>query len=144
MANKMVFINLPVENLERSKAFFTALGYTFSPEYTDDKAACLVLDEGHVYSMLITKPFFQTFIQGTEIADATKVTEALLALTCESREEVDLMMEKVLSSGGAEARPASDYGWMYARAFTDLDGHIWETFFMDESKKPANPGAEAQ
>ncbi len=140
MAQRQVFINLPVSDLERSKAFFSALGYAFNPQFTDDKAACLVIDDGHIYAMLVTREFFKGFIPKTEIADATRVTEVLLALASESREEVDRLVETAKAHGGTEPRPAQDYGWMYGRAFTDPDGHIWEALYMDMTHVPANPG----
>lgn len=127
-----VFINLPIKDLEKSKAFFTALGYTFHPQFTDEKAGCLVIEEGNIYSMLIMEDFFKTFLPKTEIADAHRVTETLVALTCESREAVDSMLAKGLAAGGTEPRPAQDHGFMYVRALQDLDGHIWEYFWMDE------------
>lgn len=126
-----IFVNLPVKDLEKTKVFFAALGYAFDPKFTDDKAACMVISE-NIYAMLVAREFFKTFIK-TEISDATKVTEVLTALSVESREKVDEILEKALAVGGTEPRAAQDYGWMYGRAIQDLDGHIWEFMWMDET-----------
>lgn len=135
--NNMVFVNLPVEDLPRSKEFFAALGYEFNPQFTNDLAACMVISET-IYAMLLTKPFFQTFIPG-EIADAKKVTEALVCLSCDSRAEVDETICKAKAAGAVIHRPPQDHGFMYAHGFQDLDGHIWEYAYMDLAAAPATP-----
>lgn len=135
MATK-VFINLPVKDLERSKKFFTHLGYTFNQQFTDDKAACLILGE-NIYSMLITEPFFQTFTK-KKVSDASTSTEVLIALDADSREEVDDMVKKAVEAGGSVYREPDDHGWMYGHSFADPDGHQWEVLYMDE-KKLENP-----
>ena len=127
--NKHIFVNLPVKNLEKSKEFFTKLGYTFNPQFTDDKGACMVISDT-IFAMLLSEPFFKTFTK-KDISDATKTTEVLVALSVESKAEVDACLEKVLAAGGKEARDAQDHGFMYARSFEDLDGHIWEMVWMD-------------
>lgn len=127
---KQIFVNLPIKDLNRSVEFFTGLGFTFNPEFTDDKATCMIIGE-NIFAMLLTEEFFKTFLATTEVADATRVTEVLTALALESRAEVDMMMERALAAGGSEPRPAEDHGWMYSRAFQDLDGHIWEPFYAD-------------
>lgn len=119
--------------------FFGKLGFTFNEQFTDENAACMVIGE-NLYTMLLTEAFFQTFIT-KEIADTTKVTEVLNALSVESREEVDEMMAKALEAGANEPREPQDQGFMYSRAFEDLDGHIWEVFYMDMSQAPQTPGA---
>lgn len=134
MATK-IFVNLPVKNLEKSKEFFTKLGYSFNPQFTNDKGACLIINEGSIYAMLLQEEFFKTFTN-KEIADATKTTEVLLAIDAESRQKVDEMIEKATAAGGKEPRKKQDEGWMYSRAFEDIDGHIWEVLYMDESKMP--------
>ena len=131
---KQIFVNLPVKDLNKTKGFFSKLGFEFNPKFTDGNAACLIIGE-NIYAMLIVDKFFKTFIK-KEIADAKKTTEVLLALAVESRKEVDEIIEKAIKSGGKEPRDKQDYGWMYGRAFEDLDGHIWEVFYMDESKMP--------
>ncbi|HET9644693.1 MAG TPA: VOC family protein [Burkholderiaceae bacterium] len=126
---RQIFVNLPVKNLERSKAFFSALGYSFNPKFTDEKAACMIIGE-NIHAMLLSEPFFQTFIS-KRIADATQTTEVLIALNCDSRAEVEDMVAKAVQAGGRPAREAKDHGFMYEHAFEDLDGHIWEVFWMD-------------
>jgi predicted lactoylglutathione lyase len=127
--NKQVFINLPVKDLEKSKAFFSALGYTFNPQFTDENAACMIISDT-IYSMLLTEPFFKGFID-RDIADARKTKEVLIALSCENREEVDELVRKALAAGGRAPLPSQDHGFMYQHSFEDLDGHIWEVFYMD-------------
>ncbi len=129
MATK-IFVNLPVKDLKRSMEFFTHLGYSFNPQFTDDKAACLVIKEDSIYAMLITEPFFKTFTKKA-ISDATKTTEVLLALDAESREEVDEMVRNALEAGGSTYMDPQDHGWMYGHSFADPDGHQWEILYMD-------------
>jgi predicted lactoylglutathione lyase len=128
MINK-IFVNLPVQDLQRSKAFFSSLGFSFNKQFSDENAACLVISH-EIYAMLLVRKFFKTFIK-KEIADSTKSTEAILSLACESREEVDGLMAKALVAGAKEYRAAEDQGWMYGRSFEDLDGHLWEVGYMD-------------
>jgi uncharacterized protein len=136
MASK-IFINLPVKDLNRSKEFFGKLGYSFNPQFTDDKAACLVINDGSIYAMLITEEFFKTFTK-KPISDATKTTEVLIALDAESRQEVDDLVKKAVDAGGSLYREPDDHGWMYAHCFADPDGHQWEILYMDESAIPKN------
>lgn len=127
--NKQIFVNLPVKDLNRSKAFFTALGYTFNPQFTDDNAACMIISDNSIYVMLLVEDFFKTFTN-KQIADAHEVTEVLTCLSCESREEVDSLVAKALDAGGKAPRAPQDHGFMYAHGFEDLDGHIWELAYM--------------
>lgn len=131
---KQIFVNLPVKDLNKTKEFFTKLGFGFNPKFTDENAVCMIIGE-NIFAMLLVEKFFQTFIK-KQIADAKKTTEVLTALAVDSREEVDEMVKNAISAGGKEPREPQDYGWMYGRAFEDLDGHIWEVFYMDESKMP--------
>src|SRR3989344_1630684 len=131
---KQIFVNLPVKDLNKTIKFFTKLGFKFNPKFTDENATCMIIGK-NIFVMLLVERFFKTFIK-KEIANASKTTEVLLALTAESREEVDEMISKVIGAGGKETREAQDHGWMYGRAFEDLDWHIWEIFYMDESKMP--------
>lgn len=125
-----VYINLPVANLDISKRFYAALGYSFNPLYTNDVAACLVIsDEIHV--MLLTKPFFSTFTN-KEIIDAQTSAQVMLCLGAESREEVDILVDKAISVGAKPERPTNDHSFMYERSFNDPDGHIWEIMWLDE------------
>ncbi|GAB2786216.1 VOC family protein [Rhabdobacter roseus] len=133
MATK-IFVNLPVKNLQRSIDFFTQLGFTFNPQFTDEHATCMILGE-NIFAMLLTEERFQDFTK-KEIADATKTTEVLIALDVASREEVDELVNKAEAAGGLRYADPQDHGWMYLRSFADLDGHQWEIAFMDESAIP--------
>ena len=130
MARK-IFVNLPVQDLQRSLAFFAALGFAFNKQFTDDTAACMVIADD-IYAMLLTHAKFREFTRKA-IADATEVTEALTCLSADSKAEVDRLADAALASGGTEAREPMDYGSMYGRSFQDPDGHIWEVIWMDPS-----------
>ncbi|AKJ31833.1 VOC family protein [Caldimonas brevitalea] len=119
-----IYVNLPVKNLDRSKEFFASLGYSFNPEFTDEKAACMVIDE-NIYVMLLVESFFQGFTK-KPVADATKTTEVLVCLSCDSRARVDQLVAKAVAAGGTAPNPPQDHGFMYAHGFEDLDGHVWE------------------
>ncbi len=127
--NKQIFINLPVKDLDKSKAFFAALGYSFNPQFTDQNAACMIIAEDSIYAMLLVEEFFKTFT-AKQIANAHEVTEALICLSCESREEVDTLVAKAIAAGGSAPRQPQDHGFMYAHGFEDIDGHIWELAYM--------------
>jgi len=129
--NKQIFVNLPVKNLEKSKAFFAALGYTFNPQFTDENAASMVIHDGSIYAMLLVEDFFRTFTS-KPIANAKEATEVLVCLSCESRDEVNELVRKAVAAGGKTPREPKDYGFMYAHGFEDLDGHIWELVYMAE------------
>lgn len=128
MARK-IFVNLPVANLQRSVEFFTRLGFSFNPKFTDENATCMIVSED-AYFMLLVEPYFKTFMKNS-ICDTKSSTEALFALSCESRAEVDEMLKKAVTGGGRPAMPAQDHGFMYSLSFYDLDGHHWEIFWMD-------------
>lgn len=132
--SKQIFINLPVHDLAKAKAFYTALGHTINPNFSDDNAACVVVSDT-IYVMLLVHPFFQGFTTKA-LCDTTTHIEALLALSGESRAEVDTLMDKAIAAGGKEPSPARDLGFMYQRTFEDLDGHTWEIFHMDEAAFP--------
>lgn len=125
-----IFLNLPVKDLEKTKEFFLKLGYTFNQQFTDEKAASLVISE-NIYAMLITEPYFKTFIPNNEIADTGKAKEVLVALSADSRQQVDELADKAIAAGGKKFRDPEDHGFMYARSFEDLDGHVWEVFWMN-------------
>ena len=128
-----IFVNMHVKDLAKSKAFFEQLGYSFNPQFSDENAACLVISDT-IYCMLLTTGHMERFIpKGKSIADATKTTETLLALSCDSKDAVNTIYDKAVGAGATECRPAEDHGFMYARSFNDLDGHIWEVFWMDPS-----------
>jgi len=133
---KQIFINLPVKNLKKSMTFFEKLGFTFNMQFTDDKAACMIIGE-NIYAMLLLEKFFKTFTN-KEIADAKKTTEVLIAIDTESRQSVDEMVRKAVEAGGSTYRNPQDNGWMYGHSFADLDGHQWEVLYLDESQMPKN------
>lgn len=133
MATK-IFVNLPVKDLKKSIEFYQKLGFSINPQFTDETAACVVISED-IFVMLLTDAKFKGFTK-KGIADSQATAEVINAISVNSKQEVDEMMKKVLSAGGKEAREPQAYGFMYGRAFEDLDGHIWEVFWMDESKKP--------
>jgi predicted lactoylglutathione lyase len=131
MATK-IFVNLPIKDIDKSKEFFTKLGFSINPQFTNDKAACVVISED-IYVMILKEEFFKTFIPNKQISDATKSTEVLVALSADSKDDVNKMTDTALAAGGKTARDPEDHGFMYSRAFEDLDGHIWEVFWMDPS-----------
>lgn len=136
MSDRHIFVNLPVADLDKTKAFFAALGFEFNPQFTDDNAACMVVsDKGFV--MLLQRAMFETFTDNA-ICDTATHTEALVCFSCDSREEVDAMVAKAIENGGRHAKKPMDYGFMYGWSFYDPDGHHWEVFWMDPN---ANPGA---
>lgn len=126
-----IFVNIPVADLDAAKAFFGKLGFSFNAQFTDNTAAALVIDE-RIYFMLLTKAKFAEFTS-LPIADAKQATQALYGISRDSRADVDEVVDAALAAGGAEPRPAQDHGFMYSRAFADLDGHIWEFIWMDPS-----------
>jgi hypothetical protein len=127
--SRMIFVNICVSDLEKSMAFFKALGFTFNPKFTNEQAACMIISET-AFSMLITPPFFKTFTK-REICDTKTHSEALICLSSGSRAEVDEMVAKAIAAGGTHAMPAQDHGFMYGWSFYDLDGHHWEVMWMD-------------
>jgi uncharacterized protein len=135
MATK-IFVNLPVKNLKSSVDFFTKLGFTFDPKFTDETATCMVVAED-IFVMLLTEAKFKTFTP-KQICDATKSTEVLVCLSTESREAVNEMVRKAVAAGGKTYNRPQDHGFMYGHGFQDLDGHIWELIYM----QPAAAGRD--
>jgi predicted lactoylglutathione lyase len=133
MATK-IFVNLPVKDLKKSIEFFTKMGYTFNPQFTDENATCMIISE-EIYTMLLVEPFFKTFTK-KEICDTGKSIEAIIALSADSRAEVDELVNKAVAAGATEPKEPRDMGFMYSRDFEDLDGHLWEIFYMDMSAIP--------
>ncbi len=123
-----IFVNLPVRDLPRSVEFFTRLGYTFEPKFTDENATCMIVSE-QIFVMLLVEKFFQTFTP-KPISDARTSTEVLIALSADSREHIDALVAKALAAGGKTPMEARDYGFMYQHGFEDLDGHLWELVYM--------------
>lgn len=128
MATK-IFVNLPVKDLKKSMEFFGKLGFSFNPQFTDETAACMVVAEG-IFVMLLTHNKFKIFTP-KQICDATQSTEVLVALSAENREGADDLVRKAVAAGGTTYNKPQDYGFMYGHGFQDLDGHIWETFYMN-------------
>ena len=126
-----IFVNLPVTDLGRSIAFFTALGYRFNPQFTDDTATCMIVGDD-IFVMLLTHAKFKSFTP-KDICDAKKCTEVLVCLSCESRAQVDDMVRKAVAAGGSVYSAPQDHGFMYTHGYSDLDGHIWELVFMEPS-----------
>jgi predicted lactoylglutathione lyase len=133
--HQQIFVNLACRDLERSKAFFRALGFSFNPAFTNDSGACMVIGE-NIFAMLLAEDFFRSFTH-KPLADARQTTEVLTCLSCSSREQVDALVAKARAAGGAVPRQAQDHGFMYGHGFEDLDGHIWELVFM--SGEPPAP-----
>lgn len=129
-----VFINLPVKDLVKSMEFFQNLGFSFNPQFTDEKAGCMIVSES-IFVMLLTAAYFKSFID-TEVCDAHHSTEVLIALDAESADEVKQFVNKAESLGGKIYAPAQDQGWMYQHSFADLDGHKWEMAYLDMSQFP--------
>jgi uncharacterized protein len=135
MATK-IFVNLPVKDLNKSVAFFTHLGYSFNPQFTNENATCMIIVED-IFVMLLVEPFFKTFTK-KQIADATKSTESIICLSADSRQQVDEMVSKAIAAGGTSPNAKQDQGFMYGHGFQDLDGHLWEVMYMDMSAFPKN------
>lgn len=131
---RKIFINLPVRDLQRSIAFFTELGFRFNPEFTDEQATCMIVSE-EAFVMLLVQERFKDFTSKS-IADARTTTEAIFALSAESREEVDQIVDAVLAAGGTRAKDPVDHGFMYYASFYDLDGHHWEVVHMSVATPP--------
>ncbi|NYI05746.1 VOC family protein [Allostreptomyces psammosilenae] len=126
-----IFVNLPVKDLNKSVEFFTKLGYSFDKRFTDENATSMVISDD-IYVMLLVEPFFKTFTQ-KEVADAKVTTEAIVALTLDSREQVDELLRAAAAAGAQITKEAEEQGPMYGGGFADLDGHLWEAFHMDAS-----------
>lgn len=129
-----MYLNLAVKDLKKSMNFFSKVGFKFNPKFTDDNATCMIIGD-NIYVMLLVEKFFKTFIK-KKISNAKDNTEAIIGIGVESRKEVDEMVNKAVKAGGKLLGDAKDHGFMYTRSFEDLDGHIWEIFYFDESKFP--------
>jgi predicted lactoylglutathione lyase len=132
---RQIFVNLPIKDMARSQAFFTSLGLSFNRQFTNEQGACLEIAD-NIHAMLLVEPFFQGFTK-LPISDAKKATEVLIALSCDSRSEVDEIVARAVAAGGTTPNTPMDHGFMYQHGFADLDGHQWEVFWMDESAAPA-------
>ena len=130
---RKIFVNLAVRDLEKSKAFFSALGFSFNPRFTADHGACMIVND-EAFVMLLTEAFFKTFTR-REVCDTSRYTEGLLAVSCGSRAEVDELVTKAMAAGGGHAMEPQDHGFMYGWSFYDPDGHHWEAFWMDPAQQ---------
>ena len=135
---RQIFVNLPIRDMDRSRAFFGALGFSFNPQFSNEQGACMVVSET-IYVMLLVESFFQTFT-AKRIADAREATEVLVCLSCDSRAEVDALVQKARAAGGTVPRTPQDHGFMYAHGFEDPDGHVWELVWMDPNAAPPHGG----
>ena len=130
-----IFVNLPVKDLQKSVAFFTSLGYRFDPKFTDENATSMIVGE-NIFVMLLVESFFKTFTDKA-LVDARKSTEVLVCISADSRDAVDALIAKAVAAGATTPRKPQDHGFMYAHGYEDLDGHLWETVYMDPHA--ANP-----
>ena len=128
-----IFLNLPVKDISKTIHFFKNIGFSFDQTYTDENATCMIIGE-NIYAMLLVEKFFKTFTS-KEICDTKVNTEFVCALSVESRNKVDEIIDRVLLSGGSEPRAVQDHGFMYGRSFQDIDGHLWEVFYMENNSK---------
>lgn len=126
-----IFVNLPVKDLNKSIDFFSKVGFEFNAQFTNENATCMVISE-NIFVMLLAEDFFKTFTK-KEISDATKSTEVIVALSAESKEKVDEIVNKALAAGGKPSNNPVDQGFMYGWSFQDIDSHLWEVIYMDES-----------
>jgi predicted lactoylglutathione lyase len=140
-AGRMLFVNMPVADLERSKAFFAQLGFSYNPKFTDETAACMLVGE-HAFVMLLSREKFAEFSK-LPIADPRTHALALYSFSVASRDEVDTVGAAALAAGATEADEPEDYGFMYSRSFFDLDGHGWQVMWMDPAAAEQGPEAFA-
>jgi predicted lactoylglutathione lyase len=126
-----IFVNLPVKDLNRSVEFFAKVGFEFNPQFTDEKATCMIVSD-NIFVMLLVEEFFQSFIN-KELSDTAKSAEVITALSAESKEKVDEIVNKALAAGAKPSNDPIDHGFMYTWSFEDIDGHLWEFIYMDES-----------
>ena len=129
--NKKIFVNLPVKDLNKSIDFFTKLGFSFNPQFTNENATCMIIAE-NIFAMLSVEKFFKTFTK-KEIVDASISNEVFISLSVDSKEEVDDLVNKALAAGGKTPNEPDDHGFMYSWSFEDLDSHAWDIFYMDPS-----------
>jgi predicted lactoylglutathione lyase len=128
---KQIILNLPVKDLEKSKAFFSALGFTFNAKFSGENAAFMNIVGDTIQAMLTTEPFFQSLIN-KPVAQSKEANEVVICLSCESREEVDALIAKAVAAGGRTPHPPEDHGFMYDQGFEDIDGHLWNLVWAAE------------
>jgi uncharacterized protein len=134
MKVKSIFVNLPIKDLQKTRDFWTKLGFSFNEHFSDEKALCLVLNDGMMYSMLITHEMFSTFTN-RPIADGS-TTQVLTAIEVDSKEQVDTIVNLAFENGATRYRESADHGWMYYDSFADLDGHQWEIMYINTTQTP--------
>lgn len=132
---KQIFVNLPVQDLKKSVEFFTKVGFEFDANFTDESATCMIIGE-NIYAMLLVEERFQSFIS-KKISNAADTTEVIVALSVDSREQVDVIVQDALDAGGKPSNEPQDHGFMYGWSFQDLDDHLWEVSYMDLSAFPS-------
>ncbi|AYA37645.1 glyoxalase/bleomycin resistance/extradiol dioxygenase family protein [Hymenobacter oligotrophus] len=136
-----IFVNLPVRDLSAAIEFFTKVGFQFNPQFSDERATCMVISDD-IYVMLLVEPFFRTFTPKS-VADATQTTEVILSLSADSREEVDHLVDKAMAAGATASWPLPDSDFMYTRNFQDPDGHLWEVMYLNPAlTEQGQPAAE--
>lgn len=131
-----IYVNLPVKDVQKTREFWTKLGFSINEQFSDEKAICVIMKADHIYTMFLTEEFFQTFTDRPVAKGET--TQTLLAIGVNSREEVDQMVNNAVDNGGSTYSEPRDHGWMYQNAFSDLDGHQWEVMFGDVSQLPTS------
>ena len=129
-----MYVNLPVKDVQKTREFWTRLGFSINEQFSNEKAICVIMKEDHIYAMFLKEEFFQTFTDRPIAKGDT--TQTLLAIGVNSREEVDGMVKTAIENGGSKYSEPQDHGWMYQNAFSDLNGHQWEVMFADMSKLP--------
>ncbi|WEK71076.1 MAG: VOC family protein [Candidatus Chryseobacterium colombiense] len=134
MKINQMYVNLPVKDVQKTREFWTLLGFSINEQFSDEKAICVIMKEDHIYAMFLKEEFFQTFTDRPIAKGDT--TQTLLAIGVNSREEVDGMVKTAIENGGSKYSEPQDHGWMYQNAFSDLNGHQWEVMFVDMSKLP--------
>lgn len=132
---KQIFVNLPVQDLKKSVEFFTKVGFEFDANFTDESATCMIIGE-NIYVMLLVEERFQSFIS-KKISNAADTTEVIVALSVDSREQVDVIVQAALDAGAKPSNEPQDHGFMYGWSFQDLDDHLWEVSYMDLSAFPS-------
>ncbi|KFF24871.1 VOC family protein [Chryseobacterium vrystaatense] len=135
MKANQIYVNLPVKDVQKTKAFWTQLGFTINEQFSDDKATCVILKDDSIFVMFLTEEYFQTFSERPVPKGDT--TQVLVAVALNSREEVDQVVNTALENGASQHEEPQDYGWMYQNSFWDLDGHGWNITFADISQLPA-------
>ncbi|MGD6833754.1 VOC family protein [Sutcliffiella halmapala] len=125
-----IFVNLPVKNLDETMEFFSKIGFEFNPQFTDENATCMVISDS-IFAMLLVEDYFKSFTK-KDISDTSKSSEVIIALTANSREEVDEIVNKAFDAGGKPSNDPQDHGFMYGWGFEDINGHLWEVFYMEQ------------